>query len=135
MGRGISTIGTVLKCGEAAASVAELCKIKSYPDLGGAPDNLETTDLQDTAQTFCPGVQTVDQMEFTANYTLEAYQAVLNASSTTDKVYELAFGANGADGTYTWTGTHTVYVNGGDVNAVREMTIVCTPSSAVTLKA
>ena len=123
MGRGISTIGTVLKCGEAANSVAELCKIKSYPDL------------QDTAQTFCPGVQKVDQMEFTANYTLEAYQAVLDASSTTDKVYELAFGANGADGTYTWTGTHIVYVNGGDVNAVREMTIVCTPSSAVTLKA
>lgn len=135
MGKGISTIGTVLKCGAATASIAELCKIKSYPDLGGAPDNLETTDLQDTAQTFCPGVQTVDQMEFTANYTLEDYESVLQKAGTEDQVYELAFGANGADGVFTWTGTHTVYVNGGDVNAVREMTIVCTPSSAVTKKA
>jgi hypothetical protein len=50
-----STIDTVLKAGSSAANVAQLCKIKSYPDLGAAPDNLETTDLEDTAQTFVPG--------------------------------------------------------------------------------
>ena len=82
-----STIDTVLKAGSAANSVAKLCKIKSYPDLGAAPDNLET------------------------------------------------MGSAGAQGTFTWTGQHDVYVNGGDVNAVREMTIVVTPSSAIAFSA
>ena len=57
MGVGISTIKTVLKSREhgTTGTYAKLCNIKSYPQLGGAPENLETTDLEDTAQTFCPG--------------------------------------------------------------------------------
>lgn len=125
-----STIDTVLKAGSAANNVTKLCKIKSYPDLGGAPDTLETTDLEDTQQTFVPGVKTVDQMEFTANYTPEAYSTV-KSSANTEQYYELDMGTSGAQGKFTWTGQHDVYVNGGDVNAVREMTIVVTPSSAI----
>ena len=129
-----STIDTVLKAGAEAASLTKLCKIKSYPDLGAAPDNLETTDLEDTQQTFVPGVRSMDQMEFTANYTPEAYSAVKNTANT-EQYYALEMGANGAQGKFTWTGQHDVYVNGGDVNAVREMTITVTPSSAITFAA
>ena len=125
-----STINTVLKAGAAAASLAQLCKIKSYPDLGAAPDNLETTDLEDSQQTFVPGVRSMDSMEFTANFTPEAYAAV-KASANTEQYYALEMGDNGAQGKFTWTGQHDVYVNGGDVNAVREMTITVTPSSAI----
>ena len=131
MGKGISTIGTVLKAGASAAALTQLCKIKSYPNLGGAPENLETTDLEDKAQTFCEGVQSVDAMEFTANYTSEAYASV-KASEGTEQTYQLEMGESGADGIFTWTGTHSVYVNSGDVNAVREMTITCVPSSVIT---
>lgn len=126
-----STINTVLKAGAAAASLAQLCKIKSYPDLGAAPDNLETTDLEDSQQTFVPGVRSMDSMEFTANFTPEAY-ATVKASANTEQYYALEMGDNGAQGKFTWTGQHDVYVNGGDVNAVREMTITVTPSSAIT---
>lgn len=126
-----STIDTVLKAGSTAANVTQLCKIKSYPDLGGAPDNLETTDLEDIMQTFVPGVQSLDQMEFTANYTPEGYAAV-KATANTEQYYELDMGTNGAQGIFTWTGQHDVFVNGGDVNSVREMTIVVTPSSKIT---
>lgn len=129
-----STINTVLKAGAAANSVSKLCKIKSYPDLGAAPDNLETTDLEDTQQTFVPGVKSMDQMEFTANYTPEDYNTV-KTSAGTEQFYELDMGAEGAQGKFTWTGQHDVYVNGGDVNAVREMTIVVAPSSAITFAA
>lgn len=129
-----STIDTVLKAGAEAASLAKLCKIKSYPDLGAAPDNLETTDLEDTQQTFVPGVRSMDQMEFTANYTPEAYAAVKNTANT-EQYYALEMGANGAQGKFTWTGQHDVYVNGGDVNAVREMTITVTPSSTIEFSA
>ena len=45
--KAVSTIGTVLKAGTDKSSLAQLCKIKSYPDLGGAPEQLETTDLED----------------------------------------------------------------------------------------
>lgn len=131
MGKGISTIGTVLKAGATSSNLTKLCKIKSYPNLGGAPENLETTDLEDAAQTFCSGVQSVDAMEFTANYTAEAY-ATVKESEGTEQTYQLEMGESGADGIFTWTGTHSVYVNSGDVNAVREMTITCVPSSVIT---
>jgi hypothetical protein len=126
-----STIDTVLKAGSAANNVTKICKIKSYPDLGAAPDNLETTDLEDTQHTFVPGVRSMDQMEFTANYTPEA-DAAAKASANREQYYELDMGSAGAQGKFTWTGQHDVYVNGGDVNAVREMTIVVTPSSVIT---
>ena len=132
-----STIGTVLKCGDPVESgsptFAQLCKIKSYPDLGGAPDTIETTDLEDTMQTFVPGVQSLENMEFTCNYSPEAYAAVVAAqpASGSEKVYRLEMGASGAQGIFQWNGTHTVYVTGGDVNAVREMVITVTPSTAI----
>lgn len=134
MAKAYSTINTVLKFGTAASSLTQLCKIKSYPDLGGAPDTIETTDLEDTSQTFVAGVQSVDQMEFTANFTPEAYTA-LKTNEGVDGYFELDFGQNGSEGKFTWQGSYSAYVNGGDVNAVRECTIVVTPSTAITYSA
>lgn len=128
--KAVSTIGTVLKYGTEAASLTQLCKIKNYPALGGAPDQLETTDLEDTQQTFVPGVQSMDAMEFTANYTKEAYAAV-KAKEGQPGYYQLEFGDSGADGTFSWQGEHFVYVNEGEVNGVREMTISISPSTAI----
>lgn len=134
MAKAYSTINTVLKFGTAASSLTQLCKIKSYPDLGGAPDTIEITDLEDTSQTFVAGVQSVDQMEFTANFTPEAYTA-LKTNEGVDGYFELDFGQNGSEGKFTWQGSYSAYVNGGDVNAVRECTIVVTPSTAITYSA
>ena len=132
--KAVSTINTVLKAGAAKASLAQLCKIKSYPDLGGTPEQLETTDLEDSMQTFVDGVQSVDTMEFTANYTKETYESILESAGTEQK-YQLEFGNAGADGIFSWTGTHSVRVTGGEVNGVREMVITCTPSSKIDNKA
>ena len=132
--KAVSTINTVLKAGAAKASLAQLCKIKSYPDLGGTPEQLETTDLEDSMQTFVDGVQSVDTMEFTANYTKESYESVSESAGTEQK-YQLEFGNAGADGIFSWTGTHSVRVTGGEVNGVREMVITCTPSSKIENKA
>ena len=126
-----STIGTVLKYGASASNLAQLCKIKSYPDLGGQPEQLETTDLEDTMQTFVEGVQSLDSMEFTANYTPEGYDAVV-ASAGTPGYYSIEFGDGGSQGIFKWQGTHSVRVSGADVNAVREMVITCTPSTTIT---
>ena len=130
MAGGRSTINTVLKCGEAKASLAQLCKIKKYPQLGGEPEQLETTDLEDTMQTFVPGVQQVESMQFTANYEKTTYETV-KASADKEQYYQLEFGKAGADGTFSWKGQHSVFVNEGEVNGVREMTITITPSTVI----
>ena len=129
-----STIGTVLKtCATSTGTYSQLCKIKSFPDLGGAPEQIETTDLEDTFQTFVPGVQSMQSMEFTCNYNPTDYTAVVNAIATTgEQYYQLEFGAEGADGKFRWSGNHSVRVTGAGVNAVREMVITVTPSSAIT---
>ena len=99
----------------------------------GAPEQIETTDLEDTMQTFVEGVQSLESMEFTANYNPTDYAAVVAAipASGTDLYYELDFGTNGANGKFKWSGSHSVRVTGGEVNGVREMGITVTPSSKI----
>lgn len=98
----------------------------------GAPETLETTDLEDTFQTFVEGVQSMDGMEFTANYNPTDYATVVNAIPTSGELYyKLEFGNAGAEGSFTWSGKHSVRVSGGDVNSVREMVITIVPSSGI----
>ena len=130
MGQGISTINTVLKAGSSANSLSQLAKIKSYPNLGGAPEQLETTDLEDVMQTFCLGVQSLDSMEFTCNYT-KAFYAAVKATEGTEQYYALEMGEHGADGKFTWSGEVSVTISGGDVNAAREMVITVFPSTDI----
>ena len=66
--KAISTYGITLKWGEAAASVTKTVDIKDYPDLGGAPETLETTTLSDPMHTFINGIQSSGAMPFTINY-------------------------------------------------------------------
>lgn len=128
----ISTIGTILKYGDSEDALTKLCRIKSYPDLIGKPDNIETTDLEDKAQTFIPGVKSMDSMDFTANYDLATYTAMA-ANEGKPGFFQLEFGDNGADGKFAWEGTYNVSIGGGDVNAAREMTITVTPATEVKL--
>ena len=130
--KAISTIGTVLKFGTSANSLTELCKIKSFPQLGGEREQIEVTDLCDTAQTFVPGVQSVESMTFTANYLISTYTS-LKTNALTDGYFELDFGAAG--GKATWEGQFDVYVNEGGVNDAVEMTIVVYPSTVITIAA
>ena len=127
-----NNIGTILKFGTSANSLSELCKIKSYPQLNGEREQIETTDLTDTSQTFVPGVQSVESMQFNANFTLTTYQA-LKTNALTDGFFELDFASAGAKAT--WEGQYDVYVQEGEVNGLVEMTIVVYPSTVVTIAA
>jgi len=125
-----NTIGTILKFGTTAGSLTELCKIKSTPQLNGEREQIESTDLTDTSQTFVPGVQSVESMQFSANFTLAAYQS-LKTNALTDGFFELDFASAGAKAT--WEGQYDVYINEAEVNGLLEMTIVCYPSTVVTI--
>lgn len=128
--KAVSTIGTTLEVSSDGTTWNKLCRIKSYPALGGEREQLESTDLEDDEQTFIPGVQSRDAMGFTANYTLDSYTSV-KAKAMTDLHYRLKMGENAKDGVATWDGQHDVYVNEGEVNGVREMTITCYPSTKI----
>lgn len=129
-----STMGTMLEVSEDGTQWTKLVTIKSFPALGGAPEQIEVTDMEDETQTFIPGVQSVDAMEFGANYTLESYLAV-KAKENKPLKYRIKLGKNGVAGTATWDGQHSVYVNEGEVNGAIGMTITVSPSSKVTVAA
>ena len=61
---------------------------------------------------------------------MEAYKAV-KAKEGQIGHYRLKMGKNGVDGVATWEGQHSVYINEGEVNGVREMTISVTPSTKI----
>lgn len=126
--KAISTYGITLKWGSSAGAVQKEIDIKDFPDLGGAPEMLETTTLSDAAQTFILGIQSSSAMEFTANYTKADFEAV-EEDANTDLYYALEFGDNGDEGVFEWQGQHSVYVVGAGVNAVTEMRIVIAPST------
>lgn len=113
-------------------SYAKLIDIKSYPDLGGAPELLETTTLSDPMRTNILGIQGNDAMEFTCNYTKDDYNTV-KALEGTEQHLAIFFGENGADGKFTFDGYVSVRANGGDVNAVRDMTVTVAASTVITM--
>lgn len=113
--------------------------IKSFPDLGGEPELLETTTLSDKMQTFIPGIQKLDALKFTANYTKEDY-ATLKALEDKEIDFAVWFGGteqggvltpDGSNGKFSFKGKLSVYANGGDVNQVVDMTATIAPSTPI----
>ena len=129
----ISTYGISLmyKAGE-ATEYTKLVDIKDFPDLGGAPEMLETTTLSDNMQTYIPGIQSLDALEFTANYTKADFTKI-KALEGTDIEFAVYFGAEGVDGKFLFSGRVSVFPVGSGVNEVVNMTITIAPSTPITM--
>lgn len=119
----------------------KLVDIKSYPDLGGAPELIETTTLSDKMRTNILGIQGSDAMEFTCNYDKTNYTTIA-ALAGTELDLAVWFGGTesngevtptGTDGKFSFKGYVSVHVTGGDVNAVREMTVTVAASTPITV--
>ena len=115
--------------------------IKEFPDLGGTPEMLETTTLSDKMQTYIPGIQSIDALEFTSNYTLADYKK-LKALEGQDKEYAVWFGGTeagdtvtptGSEGKFKFNGQLSVFPVGGGVNEVVDMTITIAPSTPISM--
>lgn len=126
-----------------SAAWQKVVDIKEFPDLGGTPEMLETTTLSDKMQTYIPGIQSLDALEFTSNYTLEEYKK-LKALEGQDKEYAVWFGGTesgdtvtptGSDGKFKFNGQLSVFPVGGGVNEVVDMTITIAPSTPITMDA
>ena len=122
-------------------SYTKLIDITSFPDLGGAPEMLETTTLSDGAQTYIAGIESRDAMDFECNYTKEDYDKI-KALEGTEGSFSIWMGGTvsngvvtptGSDGKYDFKGYPSVYINGGGVNEVVKMTVSIAPSTAITI--
>lgn len=124
----------------ASAEYTKLIDIKEFPDLGGEPEMLETTTLSDFMQTFIPGIKSLgDGLPFTCNYTKADYER-LHALEEQDLDLAVWFGGTGegttltptgSDGKFKFTGRISVYVSGGGVNEVVNMTVTVAPSTPI----
>jgi hypothetical protein len=121
----------------------KLVDIKSFPDLGGTPELLETTTLSDGMTTNIMGIQSLDALEFECNYTKEDY-AKLKALEGKDGDYAVWLGGtvangtatpSGSDGKFEFKGQLAVYINGGGVNEVVNMTVSIAASTPITMGA
>jgi hypothetical protein len=119
----------------------KLIDIKEFPDLGGDPEMIETTTLSDKMQTFIAGIQSMDAMPFTANYTLAEYKELQKLNGKTEE-YAVWFGGtgegdtlvpDGSDGKFKFKGQLTCYPTGGGTNEVINLNISIAPSTPIEL--
>lgn len=128
----ISTYQTYLMKGS-----EKLIDIKSFGDLGGTPELLDTTTLSDKAKTSILGIEGQEAMEFEANYTKEDF-STLKALEGAEQNFAVWIGASsegapdGHNGKFSFKGTLSVFVKGGGVNEVTSMTISIAPSTVIT---
>lgn len=125
------------------AEYTKLIDIKEFPDLGAAPEAIETTTLSDSMRKYIPGIQDTEDLEFTANYDKTDYNTLV-ALKGQDIEYAVWFGGTesngvatptGSEGKFSFTGQLSVYAVGGGVNEVVDMNITITPSSVITFSA
>ena len=113
---------------------SKLVDIKDFPDLGAAPEPLETTTLSDPARTYIPGIENTEQKTFTCNFNNTDY-ATLAALKGAEQNVAIWIGASESGGVYTpdgniakfeGTGYVDVFVSGAGVNEVVNMTVTLT---------
>lgn len=137
----ISTYKVFLMKKGTGETYEKLVDIKSFPDLGGEPEMLETTTLSDNMQTYIPGIQSLDSLQFDANYDKTKFTE-LKAMEGETASYAVWFGATGeapnltptgADGKFAFDGQLSVFPVGGGVNEVIDMRITIAPSTPIAL--
>ena len=130
----------LMKKGSSGSTYEKFLDIKSFPDLGGAPEMLETTTLSDAMQTYIAGIQSLDALEFEANYTKTDYEKCKAEEGKTSS-WAVWFGGTTSGNTVTPTGEHgkfefdgmlSAFPTGGGVNEVVGMTVTIAPSSPIT---
>ena len=139
----ISTYKVFLMMKGTGETYEKLIDIKDFPDLGGEPEMLETTTLSDRMQTYIPGIQSLDALTFTANYTKADYTKLKELEGV-EHDYAVWFGGTetenvltptGTDGKFEFKGQLSAYPVGGGVNEVVDMNIAIAPSTPITFGA
>lgn len=135
-----STYKSFLMYSTDGTTYSKLIDIKSTPDMGDEPEQLETTTLSDPQRTYIEGLQDNPNKIFNANYDPISY-ANLKELAHQELFYAVWLGGTdvpgsqavptGEWGKFEFKGTLSCWLNGADVNAVHEITICIVPSTVV----
>ena len=132
MVKAISTYGIELHTSENGTEYTKLVDIKTYPDIGGEPEMLESTTLSDSQETFIRGIDSGEAMEFQYNYTKANYAAV-KAKAGEPIYYMVVMGRGEEAQEFTFQGEHSTKIEGGGVNEVVNAMITVAPSTEITV--
>jgi len=118
----------------------KLLDIKTFPDLGGAPETIDVTTLSDHVQKNLAGIQKMSALAFTANFDKDDYAKVV-ALEGTDQSWAVVLGAtptgtpDGHNGIFKFRGEISVYLKSGKVNDPIEMDLSIAASTAPAIDA
>lgn len=112
---GMSTIGTALMVKEGGLW-NQVVPITSYPDLGGDPELIDITTLQDKVRRNTNGVEDLGSFAFGALYTPENYQRLKDLEGE-EREYALWFGGTGEGDSYVPTGSDGIFSFSGELKA------------------
>lgn len=138
----ISTYKTFLM-GKASNSSSweKVADIKTFGDLGGKPNRLETTTCSDPEQTFINGIRQSSDFDCTINYDDSEYDTILSGyADGTEHDFAIWFGGTesqgvvtptGSSGKFSFKGEASLYVNGASVDEVVEATLSISRTSVV----
>lgn len=127
----ISSYKVELLKGDGSSAYEKFSDIKSFPDLMGDPNTIETTTLSDDQQTFIPGIKTGDTLQFVCNYSSDLATKV-KAIEGQDTAWQVKF----SDGsTFTFKGAVSMGIPGKGVDEVLELNLNIVPSTVVTFSA
>lgn len=100
------------------------------PSLGGSREKLDATALKDTVRRKINGIKDYgDELQFKCYYDSTEYDA-LDALTDTEVYWTLKFPNN--KGTFTWTGSPSVSLDGFGVSALLAYSLNIAPSSDIT---
>jgi hypothetical protein len=108
----------------------QVCPIQGIPQIGGPPEQLETTTCDDKVQTFIDGIQSQEIMSIEVNAD-KAVRTTLKTLKNVEKTYSFWLGNDGlgSEGKFTGKAKLSYFINEADVNAVVKMTITLTPTT------
>lgn len=143
-----STYKTFLMHSTDGESYTKVIDIKDFPDLGGAPETIDTTTLTDIMRTSVLGIQEAENFVFNANYDPEQFQTLAGLATADEgapSYYAVWFGGtdvSGADptptgnlGKFKFKGTMAKpYVTGAGVNEARSVAITIAPATPVSFE-
>lgn len=131
---GTSTVGAKLSIaeltGDVAGSYTEIPGLQEIPELGGDPEQIDVTTLEDTVKRSIPGVQDLGDLAFTFLYDKTNYLALKNGlSTTTTYAWKVTFN-DGLE--VTFNAIPNIKLSGGGSNAALTFTINMSLQSEIT---
>lgn len=125
MSRSISTYPVYLMLGEQSDDsmiYRPLVEIKDFSDINGNVEAIDKTTTSNTETSYIQGAKTNELRQFTCNYNKADFDRI-EALKGQEQYIAILFGREGEYGKFVGESFISVFINGGGVNEVVNMTV------------